>query len=72
MTMTRIIIAYMTLLSVVMSIVMASETLLAEKMISREHFSSLLRTAFEDEVTFSHLSRRTIDSFLRKNQNMLG
>ncbi|KAK1742882.1 subtilase family serine peptidase [Skeletonema marinoi] len=48
----------MTLLSVVMSIVMASETLLAEKMISREHFSSLLRTAFEDEVTFSHLSKK--------------
>ena len=56
-------IVYLTLLAALASLGMASETLLAEKMISREHFSSLLRTAFEDDVTFSHLSNRN------KNRN---
>lgn len=50
-------VAYLMLFSALASsLVIASETLLAEHMISHEHFSSLLRTAFDDEVTLSHLS----------------
>ena len=58
--MTKIALAYLMLLSALASpvVMAASETLLAERMVSREHFSRLLRTAYEDEVTFSHLSNR--------------
>ncbi|KAL7495323.1 hypothetical protein ACHAWT_003737 [Skeletonema menzelii] len=51
-------IVYLTLLAALASLGMASETLLAEKMISREHFSSLLRTAFEDDVTLNRNKRQ--------------
>lgn len=43
-------IAYHLLLLSVASLAMASETLLFKNTITREHFSCLLRTAFEDEV----------------------
>ena len=38
------------------SFAIASETLLLQNAISNEHFSSLLRTAYEDDVTFKHLA----------------
>ena len=56
--MTKMAVAYLTLFSALASLVIASETLLAAQMISHEHFSGLLRTAFDDKVTFSHLSAK--------------
>lgn len=38
------------------SFAIASDTLLLQNAISNEHFSSLLWTAYEDEVTFKHLA----------------
>lgn len=51
-------VAYLCLFSALISFATASGTLLFENTITQQHFSRLLRTAFDDEVTFKHLGNK--------------